>query len=207
MAKLPIDPKLSRILIEADKKGCLKEACVITTALAIADPRQRPAEKAQAADQKHTLFKDPASDFITLLNIWNAYKKAEKKLKTNKENIKEKDPILFGVQSYMPDKLYYIIDWIDEHCDLTLDKFIDDIKKSDPDYDVDRLDDINPRLIKKLVTESREKHKRLKDTNMGNYKSLMKEEDEKLKWGNAVEKVQGFFGDTKKNILKKMRKK
>ncbi|MEN8210877.1 MAG: ATP-dependent RNA helicase HrpA [Thermodesulfobacteriota bacterium] len=82
MAKLPIDPKLSRILIEADKKGCLKEACVITTALAIADPRQRPAEKAQAADQKHALFKDPASDFITLLNIWNAYKKAEKKLKT-----------------------------------------------------------------------------------------------------------------------------
>ncbi|MDA3915962.1 MAG: ATP-dependent RNA helicase HrpA [Deltaproteobacteria bacterium] len=82
MAKLPIDPKLSRILIEADKKGCLKEACVITTALAIADPRQRPAEKSQAADQKHALFKDPASDFITLLNIWNAYKKAEKKLKT-----------------------------------------------------------------------------------------------------------------------------
>jgi len=82
MAKLPIDPKLSRILIEADKKGCLKEACVITTALAIADPRQRPSEKAQAADQKHSLFKDPASDFITLLNIWNAYKKAEKKLKT-----------------------------------------------------------------------------------------------------------------------------
>jgi ATP-dependent helicase HrpA len=82
MAKLPIDPKLSRILIEADKKGCLKQASVITTALAIADPRQRPAEKAQAADQKHTMFKDPASDFITLLNIWNTYKKAEKRLKS-----------------------------------------------------------------------------------------------------------------------------
>ncbi|MCP4670818.1 MAG: ATP-dependent RNA helicase HrpA, partial [Desulfobacula sp.] len=82
MAKLPIDPKLSRILIEADKKGCLQEACVITTALAIADPRQRPAEKAQAADLKHAIFKDPSSDFITLLNIWNAYKKAEKRLKS-----------------------------------------------------------------------------------------------------------------------------
>ena len=82
MAKLPVDPKLSRILIEADKKGCLKEAAVITTALAIADPRQRPAEKAQAADQKHALFRDPSSDFITLLNIWNAYQAARKKLKS-----------------------------------------------------------------------------------------------------------------------------
>ncbi|MCP4722439.1 MAG: ATP-dependent RNA helicase HrpA [Desulfobacteraceae bacterium] len=82
MAKLPIDPKLSRILIEADKKGCLQEACVITTALAIADPRQRPADKTQAADQKHAIFKDPSSDFITLLNIWNAYKKSEKRLKS-----------------------------------------------------------------------------------------------------------------------------
>jgi ATP-dependent helicase HrpA len=82
MAKLPIDPKLSRILIEADKNGCLKEATVITTALAIADPRQRPSDKTQAADQKHALFKDPASDFVTLLNIWNAVKTAEKKLKS-----------------------------------------------------------------------------------------------------------------------------
>lgn len=82
MAKLPIDPKLSRILIDADINGCLKEAAVITTALAVSDPRQRPSEKAQAADQKHALFKDPSSDFVTLLNIWNAVKTAEKKLKS-----------------------------------------------------------------------------------------------------------------------------
>ncbi|CCK81797.1 ATP-dependent RNA helicase HrpA [Desulfobacula toluolica] len=80
MAKLPIDPKLSRILIEADTKGCLAEAVIITTALAISDPRQRPAEKTQAADQQHAMFKDPGSDFITILNIWNAVKAAEKKL-------------------------------------------------------------------------------------------------------------------------------
>ncbi len=82
MARLPIDPKLSRILIEADMKGCLKEAAIIATALAISDPRQRPAEKAQAADQRHALFKDPSSDFVTLINIWNAYKRAEKRLKS-----------------------------------------------------------------------------------------------------------------------------
>ena len=82
MAKLPMDPKLSRILIEANHMGCLKEATVIATALAIPDPRQRPADKPQVADQQHALFKDPSSDFITLLNIWNAYKKAEQNLKS-----------------------------------------------------------------------------------------------------------------------------
>ncbi|RLB87846.1 MAG: ATP-dependent RNA helicase HrpA, partial [Deltaproteobacteria bacterium] len=82
MAKIPVDPKLSRILIQAQKMGCLKEATIIVTALAIADVRQRPADKIQAADQKHSLFKDPTSDFITLLNIWNAYKAAEKSLKS-----------------------------------------------------------------------------------------------------------------------------
>ncbi len=82
MAKIPVDPKLSRILIEAQKNGCLKEAVIIVTALAIADVRQRPADKIQAADQKHGLFKDSSSDFITLLNIWNAYGAAKKKLKS-----------------------------------------------------------------------------------------------------------------------------
>jgi ATP-dependent helicase HrpA len=88
MAKLPIDPKLSRILIEADRKGCLKEACIITTALAISDPRQRPSDKSQAADQQHARFKDPTSDFITLLTIWNAYKDAEKQYKSRKKMIR-----------------------------------------------------------------------------------------------------------------------
>ncbi len=82
MAKIPVDPKLSRILIEAQKNNCLKEALIIVTALAISDVRQRPADRVQAADQKHALFKDPSSDFITLLNIWNGYKRAEKTLKT-----------------------------------------------------------------------------------------------------------------------------
>ncbi len=88
MAKLPVDPKLSRILIEADRRGCLKEAVIIATSLTISDPRQRPADKTQAADQRHARFKDPASDFITLLNIWHAYKAAEKKLKSRSKLIR-----------------------------------------------------------------------------------------------------------------------
>jgi ATP-dependent helicase HrpA len=79
MARLPVDPKLSRILIAARENRCLAEALVIVTALSVSDVRQRPAEKAAAADQKHARFKDPSSDFVTLLNIWNAYKEEEKK--------------------------------------------------------------------------------------------------------------------------------
>ncbi|MBF0377371.1 MAG: DUF3418 domain-containing protein [Desulfamplus sp.] len=72
MARIPVDPKLSRILIEANDRGCLKEAAIIASALSISDPRQRPQDKAQQADQKHAVFKDPASDFISLINIWNS---------------------------------------------------------------------------------------------------------------------------------------
>jgi ATP-dependent helicase HrpA len=73
MAGLPLDPRLSRILLEAGEQGCLEDVKVIAAALSIQDPRERPAEKQKAADQAHKQFKDPDSDFISLLNIWKRY--------------------------------------------------------------------------------------------------------------------------------------
>lgn len=73
MAKIPLDPRLSRMLIEAQEQGCIKETAVIASALSIQDPRERPAEKALEADRIHSIFKDPSSDFITLLNLWNTF--------------------------------------------------------------------------------------------------------------------------------------
>jgi len=73
MARMPLDPRLSRMLIEANTEGCVKEIAVIASALSIQDPRERPAEKQGEADQAHAVFNDPTSDFITLLNIWNKY--------------------------------------------------------------------------------------------------------------------------------------
>ncbi len=70
MAHMPIDPRLSRMLIEAQRHGCLTQLMVIAAALSIQDPRERPVGKEQAADQAHGRFRDPASDFVTLLNIW-----------------------------------------------------------------------------------------------------------------------------------------
>ncbi len=71
MARLPIDPVISRILIEAEKNNCLRETVVIAAALAIQDPRVRPADKEQLADQAHATFHHPRSDFLMLLTIWN----------------------------------------------------------------------------------------------------------------------------------------
>jgi len=82
MAKMPVDPRFSRMLIEAQAEGCLEALIVIASALSIQDPRERPAEKAQEADQAQKLFCDPFSDFITLLNIWNKYHDILKKEKT-----------------------------------------------------------------------------------------------------------------------------
>lgn len=73
MARIPMDPRISRMLIEAGREGCVEEVTVIASALSIQDPRERPIEKEPQADQMHARFKDPVSDFITLLNIWNRY--------------------------------------------------------------------------------------------------------------------------------------
>jgi len=84
MAKMPVDPRISRMLIQAQTQGCLEEITVIAAALSIPDPRERPAEKAQEADQIHKAFHDPSSDFITLLNIWRRYHRIRQKEKTTK---------------------------------------------------------------------------------------------------------------------------
>ena len=73
MARMQVDPRLSRMLIEARTERCLPEVTVLAAALSIRDPRERPPDKAQQADAVHAAFKHPDSDFLVLLNIWNRY--------------------------------------------------------------------------------------------------------------------------------------
>ncbi|MHB8769656.1 MAG: ATP-dependent RNA helicase HrpA [Syntrophales bacterium] len=70
MARLPLDPRISRMILEAREEGCLSEIAVIAAALSIQDPRERPTDKEAQADQAHARFKDPASDFSALLSLW-----------------------------------------------------------------------------------------------------------------------------------------
>jgi ATP-dependent RNA helicase HrpA len=70
LAQLPVDPRLGRMVLEAERNGCLREVLVIAAALSIQDPRDRPLEHQQAADERHARFRDPDSDFISYLNLW-----------------------------------------------------------------------------------------------------------------------------------------
>ncbi len=72
MAALPVDPRLARVLIESGRTHCVEECLVITAFLSIQDPRERPADKADAADERHAVFADDRSDFMTVLNLWSA---------------------------------------------------------------------------------------------------------------------------------------
>ena len=80
LARLPVDPRLGRMLIEAGKLGCAKEVLVIVAALSMQDPRERPADKQTQADQSHARFRDEHSDFVSLLNLWAYLKEQQKAL-------------------------------------------------------------------------------------------------------------------------------
>jgi ATP-dependent helicase HrpA len=73
MARIPIDPRIARMMLEADREGCTQEVAVIASALSIQDPRERPLEKAEAADRAHRVFYDIDSDFLTYHRIWDHY--------------------------------------------------------------------------------------------------------------------------------------
>ncbi len=80
LARLPVDPTVARMLLEAVKEGALKEVLVIAAGLSIQDPRERPSDAREAAEQMHRRFNDPRSDFLALLNIWKAYHDETEKL-------------------------------------------------------------------------------------------------------------------------------
>ncbi len=85
MARLPVDPLLARMLIEAGQLGCLEEITVIAAALSIPDPRERPADRAGDADRAQEEFVEPRSDFLTLLNLWNRYHDTWRRVKTTSQ--------------------------------------------------------------------------------------------------------------------------
>jgi ATP-dependent helicase HrpA len=73
LARLPLDPRIGRIVLAARDGGCLAEALVIASALAVPDPRERPLERQQAADQAHLRFRDERSDFLSLVALWEFF--------------------------------------------------------------------------------------------------------------------------------------
>ncbi len=83
LAQLPIDPRLGRMVLEADRNGCVREVMVIAAALSIQDPRERPVERQQAADASHARFAQPESDFLSYLALWDYLREQQKALSSN----------------------------------------------------------------------------------------------------------------------------
>jgi ATP-dependent helicase HrpA len=83
LAQLPVDPRLARMVIEADKQDCVTEVMVIAAALSIQDPRERPTDKQQQADEKHARFTDKESDFFSYLNLWRYLREKQQELSGN----------------------------------------------------------------------------------------------------------------------------
>ena len=85
LARLPLDPRIGRMLVAARDLGCLKEVLVIAAGLATQDPRERPQERQQAADEKHRLFADEKSEFLSWWKLWNWFQQAVEHRKSNKQ--------------------------------------------------------------------------------------------------------------------------
>ncbi|MGO4247110.1 ATP-dependent RNA helicase HrpA [Paenarthrobacter sp. RAF54_2] len=80
LAQLPVDPRLGRMIVEAGKRGCVREVMILAAALTIQDPRERPTDKQQLAAEKHARFRDENSDFTGFLNLWNYIQEKQREL-------------------------------------------------------------------------------------------------------------------------------
>ncbi|MFF2630041.1 ATP-dependent RNA helicase HrpA [Kitasatospora griseola] len=83
LAQLPVDPRMARMVLEADRLGCVRDVMVIASALSIQDPRERPAEKRQAADERHRRFHSETSDFLAYLAMWRYVREQQKELSSS----------------------------------------------------------------------------------------------------------------------------
>jgi ATP-dependent helicase HrpA len=83
LSRLPLDPRFGRMVLEADRAGCLREVLVVAAALTVQDPRERPADKQQAADEKHARFAEPASDFLSYLKLWEYLQEQQEALSSS----------------------------------------------------------------------------------------------------------------------------
>lgn len=152
-------------------------------------PRNIPSEKAKIiSDVKDKKVFD---QFFILYTDYT-----REKLKTTRTKIRDKDPIVFGAFIHQPERLYYVCDWVDEFCDITLEKFLD-LTFDNAELGLKDVE-ITDEYIKNIQNEVNRRHLRLKQTNMTNYRKLMREEEkDRLKevitpkswFGKLMEKI------------------
>jgi ATP-dependent helicase HrpA len=84
MSRLPIDPRIARMVLAAREENCLDDVLIIASALSVQDPRERPLERQQEADIAHAKFRDPSSDFLSFVKLWDWYHEQARQLSSSK---------------------------------------------------------------------------------------------------------------------------
>ncbi len=110
LARLPVDPRIGRMLLEASERRCLREVLVIAAALSVQDPRERPMEAQQAADQAHRRFADEHSDFLSLLKVWDYWHTAQRERESNRKLTQQLEREFLSVRR--------LREWADVHSQL-----------------------------------------------------------------------------------------
>jgi hypothetical protein len=96
--------------------------------------------------------------------------------KTTKEKIREKDPIVFGAYKYAPERLYFIADWVDAYCDITMDQVVEKMKEEDKEFGLTEVPNIDKKFNDRIKEEVAERHRRLAETNRSNWQDLERAE-------------------------------
>lgn len=113
--------------------------------------------------------------------LYTDYTAPSEEIKSTKQKIIEKDPILFGSFNIMPEKFYFIADWQDEYCDLTFDKLVDKVSKLDSDFTIPAIANLDEKYVQNLKKEIIERQEKLKATNARNFKALAASENSRIK--------------------------
>ena len=130
LAALPVDPRLGRMLVEADRNHCLREVLVIAAALSVQDPRERPTEQRQAADEKHARFAEDGSDFLAFRNLWTYVADLRKELGGSRFRKTLREEFLHYLR---------IREWQDLHAQLRSAARNAGMTLNDTDADADRV--------------------------------------------------------------------
>jgi len=142
----------------------------------------RPVDLKKLEEFPRIIPKDIATQIKTIKekNLFDEYwvlyydstPKKKEEIKSTKERIREKDPILFGKFSYQPDIFYYILDWTDEYCDLTLENMVQDIRNFDPDIiSIDCVPPITGKLAEQIKLDVMKRHNLLRGSSFSTWKS------------------------------------
>lgn len=109
ISRLPVDPRIARMLLEANHEGCLTEMLIVASLLSVQDPRERPIDQAPAADEAHAQWRDPQSDFLGILKLWAFFRDLHQKLSHSKLRKAAKQNFLSWVR---------MREWTDVHAQL-----------------------------------------------------------------------------------------